>query len=128
MSSTLRYTSLLGLLSLATMASSGFVTNYTSRQIAAWDRPRAAQIRDYVYLEGGDLQTGQFKNGAWDPSTLDLVNPTEGLLFNLSLHRAFGVDEGSPPAVFQAIPEPSITNYYFDGYMFADYNEFYAWG
>ncbi len=119
MFSTLRSAS--WLLSLATLAS----CDYTSKQIGTWDRPRAALIRDYVYLEGGKIQTGAWKDGAWDVATVTI---TQGALFNLSLHEAFGVYEDSPPAVFQAIPEAAVNNYYLDGYMFASYDEFYAWG
>lgn len=112
------------ILSLAVLAS----CDYTAKQIAGWDRPRAALIRDYVYLEGGKIQTG-----AWNDNTGQWVNPqtvsvTQGALFNLSLHEAFGVNEGDDPANFQSIPEAGVDNFYLDGFMFASYNEFYAWG
>ncbi|KAK5560134.1 hypothetical protein LTR46_001884 [Exophiala xenobiotica] len=119
MFSTQRYTS--WLLSLVALAS----CDYTSEQIGSWDRPRASLIRDYVYLEGGKIQTGGWKDGAWDVTTVTI---TQGALFNLSLHEAFGVYEDSAPAVFQSIPEAAVNNFYLDGYMFASYDEFYAWG
>jgi hypothetical protein len=119
MFSTQRYTP--WLLSLVALAS----CDYTSKQIGSWDRPRASLIRDYVYLEGGKIQTGGWKDGAWGVTTVTI---TQGALFNLSLHEAFGVYEDSAPAVFQSIPEAAVNNYYLDGYMFASYDEFYAWG
>ncbi|KIW15369.1 hypothetical protein PV08_05415 [Exophiala spinifera] len=118
----LRYAS--WLLSLAVLAS----CDYTSKQIASWQRPRASLIRDYVYLEGGKIQTGSWDNQLQMWNTDDVVTTTQGALFNLSLHKPFGANEGDDPAVFQSIPEVAVNNFYVDGFMFASYDEFYAWG
>ncbi|EXJ59283.1 hypothetical protein A1O7_06715 [Cladophialophora yegresii CBS 114405] len=99
------------------------VANFTSNELASWNRPRAALIRDNVYLEGGWLQTGNWTSGAWDAKTL---SPTDGLLFKLSMNRTFDITDN--PAFFETIPEDAVQNFYLDGYMFADYDEFYAWG
>ena len=106
-------------------AASGVICDLTSEQIGTWDRPRAAVIRDYVYLEGGKMQTGSWEDGSWNVSTVTITN---GALFNLSLHRGFGLLDDSPPALFEPILEAAVDNFYLDGFMFADYDEFYAWG
>ena len=100
--------------------------NYTSHGISSWDRPRAAVIRDDVYVEGGWLQTGEWQDGAW--GSVETVNPTVGMLFKLSLRQSFDMFADGTPARFESIVEGAIQNFYLDGYMFADYNEFYAWG
>ncbi|OAP54494.1 hypothetical protein AYL99_10942 [Fonsecaea erecta] len=43
------------------------------------------------------------------------------------MHDAFDTTKANP-AIFQSINEGPISNYYLDGYMFADYDEFYAYG
>jgi hypothetical protein len=110
-----------GLLPLISLVSCDF----TSRQIGSWDRPRAALIRDHFYLEGGWMQTGSYKDGAWQVNT---VKSSEGLLFKLSMNESFGISWDSPPAIFESINEGPVDNYYMDGFMFADYDEFYAYG
>ena len=102
--------------------------NFTATEIAFWDRPRAAIIRDNVYIEGGWLQTGNFTNGSWDLKSLATFNPSDGLLFSLSLNQSFDIATDGTPALFETIPEYAVQNFYLDGYMFADYDEFYAWG
>ena len=97
----------------------------TSRQIASWDRPRAALIRDDFYLEGGLINNGSYKGGKWQWSAF---KSSEGLLFKLSMNKSFGISWDSPPAVFESINEGPVDNFYMDGFMFADYDEFYAYG
>jgi hypothetical protein len=97
---------------------------YNSGEICAWDRPRAALIRDHVYLEGGWLQLGE--NGSC--KTHSTAKSSIGFLFNLSLHEAFDISSPDTPALFESINEGTLTNFHFDGYMFADYDELYAWG
>lgn len=104
------------------------VANFTANEIAYWNRPRGSVIRDHVYIEGGWIQTGNWTNGEWDTKSLNTFNPNNGLLFELDLHRPFDNSRDGSPAFFQTIPEYAVTNFYLDGYMFADYNEFYAWG
>lgn len=53
------------------------ICNFTSHEIAYWDRPRAALIRDNIYLEGGWMQTGTWKDGAWDLESLATVSPSD---------------------------------------------------
>ena len=101
--------------------------NYTAHQIAYWDRPRAALIRDNVYVEGGLLQTAVLKNGLWSGNPA-IAETGDGLLFKLSMHKSFDIFADGTPAFFETIPEYSVTNFYLDGFMFADYDEFYAWG
>ena len=96
-----------------------------SSNIAFWDRPRVAIIRDHVYLEGGYMQTGVWDKGAW--SNTENVVSTQGFLYNLSLHEPFDTTKANP-AIFQSMNEGYINNYYLDGYMFADYDELYAYG
>ncbi|KAK4938510.1 hypothetical protein LTR10_021042 [Elasticomyces elasticus] len=100
--------------------------DYTSLQIGAWDRPRAAIIRDHVYLEGGNPSIGTWNGATWTigPS----ITVSNGVLFNLSLHQPFNVSDKQAPALFTSMIETEVGNYYVDGAMFADYNEFYAWG
>ncbi|EXJ71228.1 uncharacterized protein A1O5_05034 [Cladophialophora psammophila CBS 110553] len=43
------------------------------------------------------------------------------------MHEPFDTTKANP-AIFQSINEGPISNYYLDGYMFADYDEFYAYG
>ena len=103
--------------------------NFTAPEIAYWDRPRAAVIRDNVYIEGGLIKTGNWTDkGGWDKASLETYNPTDGLLFTLSLNRSFDISSDSTPALFTTIPEYAIQNFYMDGFMFADYDELYAWG
>ena len=109
------------LLPLISLSSSDF----TSREIGSWDRPRAALIRDNFYLEGGWLQTGFYQNGQWNVTT---VKSDEGILFKLSMNKSFGISWDSPPAIFESINEGPVENPYLDGFMFADYDEFYAYG
>ncbi|KAJ9493569.1 hypothetical protein H2202_010964 [Exophiala xenobiotica] len=104
------------------------ISNVTSNEIAYWDRPRAALIRDNVYIEGGWMQTGTWKDGGWDIDSLTTANSSNGMLFKPDMHSPFGISTGQSPAMFESIPEDGVQNYYIDGYMFADYNEFYAWG
>ncbi|KIX95117.1 uncharacterized protein Z520_09033 [Fonsecaea multimorphosa CBS 102226] len=99
--------------------------DHNSSNIGLWDRPRAALIRDHVYLEGGYMQTGVWSNGAW--KSLASATSSEGFLYKLSMHDAFDTTKANP-ALFQSINEGPISNYYLDGYMFADYDEFYAYG
>ncbi|KAJ9602122.1 hypothetical protein H2200_013482 [Cladophialophora chaetospira] len=96
-----------------------------SSNIGFWDRPRAAIIRDHVYLEGGYMQTGVFESGVW--SDLKITHSTDGFLYKLSLHESFDTTAANP-AIFQSIDEGPVTNFYFDGFMFADYDELYAYG
>ena len=96
-----------------------------SSNIGFWDRPRAALIRDNVYLEGGYMQTGVFENGAW--SDLEVTSSADGFLYKLSMHRPFDTTRANP-AIFETVDEGPISNFYFDGYMFADYDELYAYG
>lgn len=103
------------------------IGDFTSNEIASWDRPRAALIRDNVYIEGGWMKTGTWKDGAWDIDSLTTANSSNGMLFKLDMHSPFGISTGEPPAMFESIPEAGVQNY-IDGYMFADYDEFYAWG
>lgn len=102
--------------------------NYTSSQVGTWDRPRAAIIRDHVYLEGGKLQTGTWNEteGTWD--NIQTMTVSNGVLFNLNLHQPFNVSDPKAPALFVSMDETQVNNYFVDGAMFADYNEFYAWG
>src|SRR5690348_10291554 len=94
--------------------------NFTAHEIASWNRPRAALIRDNVYVEGGWMQTGNWSKEGWDVKSLQTVNPTEGMLFQLSMNRTFDIND--TPARFDSIPEYAVQNFYMDGYMFADYD------
>ncbi|KAI1618696.1 hypothetical protein EDD36DRAFT_39575 [Exophiala viscosa] len=100
--------------------------NYTSLQIGMWDRPRAAIIRYYVYLEGGQLQTGIWNetSASWD----GIATIQKGALFSLNLNQSFNVNDDNSPALFVSMDETQVTDFYVDGAMFADYDEFYAWG
>ncbi|OAL30939.1 hypothetical protein AYO20_08524 [Fonsecaea nubica] len=99
--------------------------DHNSSNIGLWDRPRVALIRDNVYLEGGYMQTGVYTNGVWD--SLESSTSSQGFLYKLSLHEPFDTTKANP-AIFQSINEGPLSNYYLDGYMFADYDEFYAYG
>ncbi len=104
------------------------IGDLTSNEIAYWDRPRAALIRDNVYIEGGWMKTGTWKDGAWDIDSLTTANSSNGMLFKLDMHSPFCISTDESPAMFESIPEDGVQNYYMDGYMFANYDEFYAWG
>lgn len=98
--------------------------DYNSSEICAWDRPRVAIVRDHIYLEGGWLQIprdGSCKH-------LETATSSNGWLFNLSLHDSFDISNDDAPALFRSIDEGALSNFYFDGYMFADYDELYAFG
>lgn len=97
--------------------------DYNSSQVCGWDRPRVAQVRDFIYIEGGWLQVAQDGNCSHATDAESSI----GWLFNLSLHEPFDTSHDSP-AQFQSISEGTQTNFYFDGYMFADYDELYAFG
>lgn len=98
--------------------------DYNSSDICGWNRPRAALVRDYIYVEGGALSIGE--NG----SCAKRATPSSsiGWLFNLSLHEPFDISNQDNPASFESISEGAVTYFYLDGYMFADYDELYAWG
>lgn len=98
--------------------------DYKSSDVCAWDRPRAALIRDHVYLEGGLLRLAD--NGSCKKSTN--AKPTNGYLWSLNLHVPFDISLQDTPALFESIDEGPLKNPYRDGYMFADYDELYAWG
>ena len=99
--------------------------DHNSSNIAFWDRPRVAVVRDHVYLEGGYMQTGVWEKGAW--ADTQTAKSSHGFLYNLSLHVPFDMNKGSP-AIFQSMDEGYINNFYMDGFMFADYDELYAYG
>lgn len=95
-------------------------SNYTSTQLVGWDRPRGSLIRYDVYLDGGRL--------LYAGTSTDSRLPTEGTLFKLSLNSSFNVHDPSSPALFEYVGYNIPVAPRFDGFMFADHYELYAWG
>jgi len=95
-------------------------SNYTSTQLAGWDRPRGSQIRYDVSLDGGRL--------LYPSTSTDAKLPTTGTLFKLSLNSSFDVHDPSSPALFEYVGYNTPVAPRLDGFMFADYYELYAWG
>jgi hypothetical protein len=100
-----------------------------SLEIASWDRPRAALIRNDIFLEGGQITTGNWSG----PTGSDLAWPTtdnvvDSNIYRLSLNESFSLDGTNNPAQFHEVVGGYSAIPWFDGYMFADYDEFYTWG
>ena len=95
----------------------------SSWKIAQWDRPRAALIRDNIYLDGGWIMIGNWTDGKW----ADTTDYRKDSILKLNLHEPFDI-KGATPAVFQTVEEgdPQVT--WLDGWMFADWDEFYIYG
>ncbi|KAK5051553.1 hypothetical protein LTR84_003205 [Exophiala bonariae] len=98
--------------------------DYNSAEICSWDRPRVGLIRTDIYLEGGTLALPKDGN-CKSPSTAE---PLTGLLFKLDLSAPFDISNGNTPAIFHSIAEGTMSNFFFDGALFYDYDELYAWG
>lgn len=98
-------------------------SDLTSREIASWDRPRAALIRNNIYLHGGIIQNGSFIDGDWAESSSYL----DTALFKLSLNDSFDIS-GDTPARFESIWKNNGGTLWLDGFMVADDDEFYTYG
>lgn len=79
-------------------------------------------------MEGGEQQIGRWSDGVWNINQSAITTISNGVLFDLNLHQPFNISDKNAPALFVTLAETQISNYYVDGAMFADYNEFYAWG
>lgn len=99
-------------------------SDVTSDQIAAWDRPRSALIRYDIYLEGGILKTGTFNGEKWSPSPTRYEDAT---LFTLNLNKSFDI-HNNKPAIFKPTDTTISPVPWLDGFMVADYDEFYTYG
>ena len=100
-------------------------SDFTSQQLAQWDRPRAALIRDNIFLDGGVIWNGSLTNGKWGQGPEFYSGPTS--LFKLSLNESFDIG-GGKPAIFKSVEEGNPSSTWYDGLMIANYDEFYTYG
>ncbi|KAI1877277.1 uncharacterized protein JN550_001349 [Neoarthrinium moseri] len=101
--------------------------------MCSWQNPRAAHIRDTVWIDGGYLWwTPGLADGSLAPAELDL-NPL-GSIYQLNFSRPFNTS-ANISEILTTVPKGSIGNSlnnlapnYFDGAMLANDNEFFLYG
>lgn len=98
--------------------------DYNSTEICSWDRPRVGLIRTQIFLEGGGLTL--VKDGSCENAAT--ADSNTGFLFSLNLSDPFDISNNDTPAMFNSIDEGAMKAFYFDGAMFHDDDELYAWG
>lgn len=96
---------------------------FTSERIARWNRPRAALIRNNIYLAGGQIDLSDYADGKFGQNE-PYVNSS---LLRLSLNESFDISGGNP-AGFESILEDNLDVTWLDGFMFADWDELYTYG
>ncbi|KAM0328248.1 hypothetical protein ACHAQA_005657 [Verticillium albo-atrum] len=70
----------------------GWTENQVNASICLWDQPRAAVIRDTVYLDGGLVYWSQgLSNGGYGP--VDSANNPMGLMFTLNFSQPFSTSD-----------------------------------
>ena len=119
-----------GLVVLLSRVSCAVDADVTPR-LCQWLQPRAAVVRDTLYLDGGVMATYNWNGSGWvENSMVTTVSQAEGLLYTLSFNKSFSVTDN-----FTVLFEPlqlsggsSDNPTYRDGFMFADYYEFYTYG
>lgn len=100
-------------------------SDLTSFQVSSWIGPRAALIRDEIYVNGGELKTSNWTDGKWDPDPKAFMGTTT--IFKMSLKKPFDVD-GDTPAVFESVADDTSASVWVDGFMLADWDEWYTYG
>lgn len=100
--------------------------SHAAEQIAYWTNPRAAVLRDQIYIEGGDRFDGS-------ATASTRVLPGGGSLYNISLCNAFttAVNETDPnPFLLKqdVTGTESDPPFFVGGAMFATDNVFYTYG
>jgi hypothetical protein len=102
-------------------------------KIAFWRQPRAAVVRDTLFLDGGEFGTYP-----WDPSASAWIQGGQvgetdlqgsGIVFALNFNQTFSVDDDFFTLFSNWTTGPGSTNPPFrSGFMFADDYEFYTYG
>ena len=93
--------------------------------IVTWDKPNGALIRTEVVIQGGVLRVPG--NGKFSGTSVQYDN---GSLFKLDLNEPFDINNGGKPPRFEAMNDNGmkIGTTAQDGWMFADYDEYYVYG
>jgi hypothetical protein len=110
------------------------VGDLTSR-IAFWRQPRAAVVRDTLYLDGGEMGTYLWdtstKNWATDDNNKVGDTPLEvsGIVYTLNFNKTFSVQD-SFFTLFDNLTSGPVKNNppFRSGFMFADDYELYTFG
>lgn len=120
---------------LALVSWVSFVDGDDFVRIATWKQPRAAVVRDTVYLDGGEMNSF-----LWDSSALNWTAPgsailqtpslqTSGYIYALSLNKTFSVDDDFLKLFSNWTLGPvQLDEPFRSGFMFADDYEFYTFG
>lgn len=100
--------------------------SYAEGPIAYWTNPRAAFVRNQIFIEGGDKFDG-------DNTTASRTPSAGGSLYEISLCKDFSTDgTGSDPFPFlnkiNNLTAQSTPPYFVGGAMYANDEEFYTYG
>ncbi|EXJ78248.1 hypothetical protein A1O3_09409 [Capronia epimyces CBS 606.96] len=99
-------------------------------RLSSWRQPRAAIVRDTLYIDGGDMYNATWDGSAWVPGVTPQGAPQDqGLMYTLFFNKSFHIDTDfwdlfEPLSTGGASNNPLFRN----GFMFADDYEFYTYG
>lgn len=105
--------------------------NQVNVSICSWAQFRANVIRDTIYLDGGFLWSQRGLSNGQPPSTQ--TEDTGSVIYTLNLGQPFG-PATNLTGLFKTMPKYSahttdnITRTYYDGVMFANYDELILYG
>lgn len=120
-----------GLASVA-MAQSKWQDDQVSATMCMWKQPRAAVLRDMLYVDGGYLYwTPGFADGRFGPATQD-DNPM-GLIYTLNFSTPFNMSQNiseifGTKSKTGGSAATNIAPNYFDGALLANDDEFFLYG
>lgn len=112
----------------------GWQAGQVNATMCYWDSPRAAVIRDSLYIDGGNLWwTPGMNDGTYGPPTND-GNPL-GIVYVLNFSSPFDTTTGNITSTFTTISKAAagstannIGPTYIDGTMFANYYNWITYG
>lgn len=120
-----------GLVSVAVAQQSGWQSDQVNATMCMWQQPRAALLKDTVYIDGGYLSwIPGMSDGSYGAATRD-DNPL-GIVYTLNFSRAFNMSQnisevfGQNPKVVGAVS--NLAPNYFDGALLANDHQFFMYG
>ncbi|KAK6211817.1 hypothetical protein LQW54_005677 [Pestalotiopsis sp. IQ-011] len=122
-----------GLAAVASAQQSGWAKGQVNATMCAWQNPRAAQVRDTLYIDGGYLfWVPGLSDGTYGPATQD--NNPLGLIYTLNFSKPFNTSTNISEIMEPISKAPNgnaannLAPNFFDGAMLHNDAEFFLYG
>ncbi|KAF7539028.1 hypothetical protein G7054_g2418 [Neopestalotiopsis clavispora] len=122
-----------GMAAVTNAQASGWATGQVNATMCAWQNPRAAQVRDTLYIDGGDLYwVPGMSDGSYGDATQD--NNPLGLIYTLNFSKPFNTSTNISDIMEPISKAPNgnaannLAPNFFDGAMLHNDAEFFLYG